>query len=77
MCTRHFDRRHSTWTLLGRELRWRRTAVRRLLVLMSHRSLQLLLLRFAHQWWLPRKCLLKVAEKVGNVRPIPHADPIS
>jgi hypothetical protein len=49
----------------------------RCLQLMSYRSLQLLLLSLAHKWRLSSKCLLKVAEEVGYVHPVPHAAPIS
>jgi hypothetical protein len=44
---------------------------------MSHRSLQLLLLGLAHKRRLSGKCLLKVCEKVGHVRPVPDASPVS
>lgn len=44
---------------------------------MPHRSLQLLLLRFANERWLSRECLLKMSQKLGNVGPIPHAAPVS
>jgi len=45
--------------------------------LMSYRSLQLLLLGLAHKWRLSGKRLLKMSEKVGHVRPIPDASPVS
>jgi hypothetical protein len=76
VCTRHLDGNFITWTLLRRQL-WRpRTTVGRLLLL-SYWSLKLLLLSLAHQGRLSCKGLLEVAEEVGNVRPIPHATPIS
>jgi hypothetical protein len=49
----------------------------RCLQLLSYRSLQLLLLSLAHKRRLSGKCLLKMAEEVGHVRPVPHAAPIS
>jgi hypothetical protein len=49
----------------------------RSLHLMPYRSLQLLLLGLAHEWRLPRKCLLKMSEKVGHIRPVPDATPVS
>jgi hypothetical protein len=47
------------------------------LQLMSHRSLQLLLLGLAHKWRFSGKCLLQMAEEFGYVRPVPHAAPVS
>lgn len=49
----------------------------RFLHLVSYRSLQLLLLGLAHKRRLSGKCLLEMSEEVGNIRPIPHAIPIS
>jgi len=49
----------------------------RSLHLMSDRSLQLLLLGLAHEWRLPGERLLEMSEKVGHVRPVPDATPVS
>lgn len=75
-CTRHLDRSAVTWTLFRREL-WRRRTTVGWLLLLSYWPLQLLLLSLAHQRRLSCKSLLEVAKEVGNVRPIPHADPVS
>jgi hypothetical protein len=45
--------------------------------LISHGSLQLLLLGLAHKWRLPSKGLLELAEEVGYVHSIPNVAPVS
>jgi hypothetical protein len=49
----------------------------RSLRLMSHRSLQLLLLGLAHKWRLSGERLLEMSEEIGHVRSVPNASPVS